>query len=176
MRKKELSRNFVFLVVALTFIPWLCQGSTGALANAAFLKLQSLAGDWEGKDEQGKQVRSSFVPIASDTAVMETLTMPEMHEMVTLYSMDVDSIVLTHYCPTNNQPRMRAMPTAGPINELVFSFQGAANLPDIAVGHEHKLVIRFESSDHITERWTWQSEGKDTDMIVHLARTHSGSK
>jgi hypothetical protein len=73
-------------------------------------------------------VKSSFVPIASDTAVMETLTM-QMDEMVTFYSKDRDSIVLMHYCPTNNQPRMRAVPSAEPITDLVFSFQDAENLP-----------------------------------------------
>ena len=102
--------------------------------------------------------------------------MPEMDEMVTLYSKDRDSIVLMHYCPTNNQPRMRAVPSAEPITELVFSFQGAGNLPDPAVGHEHKLVIRFNDPDHITERWTWQSKEKDTEMIFHLTRTHSARK
>ena len=181
VRNKELSRIFALAIGVLTLVVWLSQGSTGASANAAsandaFSKLQSLAGDWEGKDEQGKQVKSSFVSIAAETAVMETLSLPEMHDMVTLYSMDGNSIVLTHYCPTNNQPRMRSMPTAPPIRELVFSFQGAGNLPDIAVGHEHKLVIRFEDPDHITERWTWRRAGKDTDMIFHLVRTHSERK
>ena len=106
--------------------------------------------------------------------MMETLTMPEMDEMVMLYSKDGDSIVLMHYCPTNNQPRMRAVPTTGPIRELVFSFQGAGNLPDLAVGHEHKLVLRFDDPDHIMERWTWQDKGKDTEMVFRLTRTHSG--
>jgi hypothetical protein len=173
--REKVGRNIVFIVV-ITAISCISQGSTGSAANAAFQKLQALAGDWQGKDDSGKAVKSSFVPIASDTAIMETLAMPEMDEMVTLYSKDRDSIVLMHYCPTNNQPRMRALPSTEPITELAFSFQGAGNLPDPAVGHEHKLVIRFDDEDHITERWTWQSKGKDTEMIFHLTRTHSARK
>jgi hypothetical protein len=173
MKNGQFYRSFLLVAVAL-MAGWLCQGRTGTPADAAFTKLKSLAGNWEGKDEQGKQVKSSFVEIASGTAVMETLTMAEMDAMVTLYSLDVNSIVLMHYCPTNNQPRMRAMPSGTPIKELVFSFQGAGNLPDSTVGHEHKVVIRFEDSDHITERWTWRKEGKDTDIIYHLVRTHAG--
>jgi len=182
MRKRKLTRNFAFLTIVLTVILWETKATTRASAdsrasaNDAFRKLQSLEGDWEGKDEEGEQVKSRFVSIASQTAVMETLTMPKEHDMVTLYSMDGDSIILMHYCPTNNQPRMRATPTVPPVKELVFSFQGAGNLPDIAVGHEHKLVIRFEDADHITERWTWRKAGKDTDMIFHLVRTHPGSR
>jgi hypothetical protein len=152
-----------------------CVQAVRAPVIAAFQKLQSLAGDWQGKDEQGNSVKSTFAPIASKTAVMETLTLPGMHGMVTLYSVDIDSIALIHYCPTNNQPRMRAVPPAGPIKELVFSFQGAGNLRDLAAGHEHKLVIRFVDRDHIVEQWTWRREGKDTETVLNLVRTHSGA-
>jgi hypothetical protein len=145
------------------------QAASQASARDAFKKIQSLAGQWEGKDEQGSPVKSKFVAVASDTAVMETLSMARMEEMVTLYSLDVDSIVLTHYCPTNNQPRMRAAPTDN-TNQLEFVFTGAGNLPDGDVGHEHKLVIQFTDKDHITEHWTWRRNGKDTEMVYQLAR------
>jgi hypothetical protein len=142
--------------------------------TAAFQKLQSLEGDWEGKDEQGKAVKTNFRRIASNTAVMETLALSGMDEMVTLYSLDGDAIVLLHYCPSNNQPRMRAIPAPGDVKELVFSFQGAGNLPSLAIGHEHKLVIQFQDKDHITEDWTWLQNGKNTEMVYHFARK-SGS-
>jgi hypothetical protein len=96
-----------------------------------------------------------------------------LEEMVTLYNVDGDSISLIHYCPTNNQPRMRAIPSEGAIKELTFSFQGAGNLPSEATGHEHELVIRFEDNDHITEEWTWRKNGKDTPMIYHFTRKKS---
>lgn len=146
-------------------------GQAGSVLSAreAFRKIQSLAGEWEGKDEQGSPVKSRFLPVASNTAVMETLSMAGMEEMVTLYSLDIDSIVLTHYCPTNNQPRMRAVPTEN-TNQLEFAFTGAGNLADSTVGHEHKLVLQFTDENHITERWTWRRNGKDTEMVFRLAR------
>lgn len=107
---------------------------------------------------------------------METLTLPGMDEMLTLYSVDANSVVLVHYCPTNNQPRMRAFPSAGDLRELVFEFSGAGNLLDVAAGHEHKLVIQLEDRDHITERWTWRKSGKDTEMVLHLVRTPPTNK
>lgn len=138
--------------------------------SAGFKKLQSLAGEWEGKDEQGNPVKSSFKLIVSNTAVMETLSASGTDEMVTLYSIDGDSIALLHYCPTNNQPRMRATPPEGDIKELVFTFQGAGNLPSLETGHEHKLVIEFQDKDHIIERWTWRAKGKDMDFVYHFSR------
>jgi len=105
---------------------------------------------------------------------METLAMSGMDEMVTLYSIDGDTVVLLHYCPTNNQPRMRATPVAGDVKKLEFTFEGAGNLPSLDAGHEHKLVIEFQDNDHIVEHWTWRKNGKDTEMTFHLARKNKG--
>jgi hypothetical protein len=139
-------------------------------ATAAFQKLRGLGGEWEGTDEQGNKVKTSFKLIAGETAVMETLDASGMDEMVTLYSVDGDGIALLHYCPTNNQPRMRAIPPAGEIRQLVFEFQGVGNLPNLSIGHEHKLVMEFPDKDHLIEHWTWRRNGKDTEMVYHFAR------
>jgi len=144
--------------------------SASSFTTAAFKKLQSLAGDWEGKDEHGMAVKTSFKVVAGDTAVIETIAPSGMEEMVSLYSMDHDSIALVHYCPTDNQPRMRATPAAQEIKELDFEFQGAANLKSPSAGHQHHLVLQFEDADHITETWTWRQDGKDTPMVFHLTR------
>jgi hypothetical protein len=65
---------------------------------------------------------------------------------------------------------MRAVPTSGDVRELTFAFQGATNLPDLKLGHEQKMVIQFQDSDHIVERWTWRKNGKDTEMIYAFTR------
>jgi hypothetical protein len=137
---------------------------------AVFKKLQSLAGDWEGKDEKGQPVKTNFKAIVSNTGVLETLSPSGMEEMVTVYSLDGDGIALIHFCPTNNQPRMRAVPAGDDVKELAFDFQGAGNLPSPAAGHQHHLVLRFEDADHITETWTWRQNGTDMPMVFHLAR------
>jgi len=139
-------------------------------AAEAFQKMRSLAGEWQGKDEHGNEVKSNFKPMISNTVVMETLDVAGMEEMLTMYSVDGNGISLLHYCPTNNQPHMRAVPASSNVKELVFSFLDAGNLPSIAVGHEHKMVMEFDDLDHITERWTQRRNGKDTEMIYHLAR------
>jgi len=138
--------------------------------QAAFKRVMTLEGDWEGKDADNKPVHSSFKPVASGTALMETLSPSGMEEMLSLYSIDGDGIQLAHYCPTNNQPRMRALPPGGEPQVLDFQFTGAGNLPDPAVGHQHRMVIRFEDADHITETWTWRHGSQDTPMVFHLAR------
>jgi hypothetical protein len=142
----------------------------GTHSATAFKKLQSLAGNWEGKDAHGMAAKTSFKVLASGTAVMETLSPSDMEEMVTLYSIDGDGIALVHYCPTNNQPRMRVLPDSEDIKELSFDFEGAGNLKSPSTGHQHHLVIRFEDADHITETWTWRQDNKDIPMLFHFTR------
>jgi hypothetical protein len=138
--------------------------------DGAFHKMMSLKGDWAGTDADGKPVRSSFKPVISDTTIMETLSPSGMEEMLSLYSIDGDGIQLNHYCPTNNQPRMRAVPDTADPKELDFQFTGGGNLPDVSVGHQHRLIIRFEDADHITESWTWRQGTHDMPMVFHLSR------
>lgn len=139
-------------------------------AESAFKKLQSLAGQWEGKDAHGMAAKTSFEALASGTAVLERLDVSGMEEMVTLYSVDGDGIALVHYCPTNNQPRMRVVPASNDIQELSFDYQGAGNLKSPTAGHQHHLTIHFDDADHITETWTWRADGKDTPMVFHFTR------
>ena len=158
------------LGIALLTPLWGSGTLAAGVTAAAFRKLQSLAGDWEGKDEQGNMVRSNFKLMVSGTAVMETLNHSGVDEMVTFYTVDGDRIALLHFCPTNNQPRMRATPDSDDFKELVFEFQGAGNLKSPAEGHQHRLVLRFEDANHITETWTWRQNDKDTLMLFHLTR------
>jgi len=137
-------------------------------AANAFKKLQSLQGDWESSGEHPS--KTNFKVVVADTTVMETLAAHGMEEMLTLYTVDRDGIALVHYCPTNNQPRMRAVPQSDDVKELVFQFTGAGNLPELSMGHENKLVMRFEDENHITEEWTWRKNGKDNVTVYHFVR------
>jgi hypothetical protein len=137
----------------------------------AFKKLQALAGDWEGKDDSGMEAKTNFKLLVAGTTVMETLAAQGTEEMLTLYTVDRDGIALVHYCPTNNQPRMRAAPKPGDVKELDFQFNGAGNLPDLAMGHEQRLVLRFNDESHIREEWTWRRNGKDQVTVYKFARS-----
>ncbi len=149
----------------------------GARSIAAFQKIKSLAGrgkaeQWEGKDQDGSPAQTSFAVVVAGTAVLETLRESGMEEMLTVYSVDGDGIALVHFCPTNNQPRMRAIPASsdGDIQQLEFLFRDAGNLPTPSTGHQQKLLLTFEDKDHITETWTWRSQGKDSLTTIHFTR------
>jgi len=174
IKKKNLSatlRLTSMLVTLLTVTPSHAQTPASATpAELAFQRLQSLAGEWEGKDEHGMAVRTVFQSSISRTVIMEMLTPSGIPPMMTLYSLDGNGIAIVHYCPTNNQPRMKAVPGGGALTELLFSFIDAGNLATPETGHEHKLVIHFEDGDHITETWTWHESGQDHDQVFHFSR------
>jgi len=169
-----MTRNVASAVLAfLALLAPLSVAQTPNNAASTFHKLQALAGDWEGKDDSSDPVKTKFELVAGNTAVMETLEMSGMEQMLTLYTVDGDGIALVHYCPTNNQPRMRSVPASASVTELVFSFQSATNLPDPSIGHEQRLVLQFRGADQIVERWTWRKNGKDTEMIYNFTRSRS---
>ena len=165
IRKKQTTVAVLLLVVAIT------ARAEDPPALPAFKKLQALVGGWEGTDERGMKVKTAFELAVANTTVVENLVLHGMEGMLTLYTVDGDGIALVHFCPTNNQPRMRAVPKSTAADELDFQFTGAGNLPELNIGHEQRLVLRFKDQNHITERWTWQSGGKDHIFVYEFART-----
>ncbi len=134
--------------------------------NPAFDQMKSLVGNWEGTTPTGK-VNLSFRMISNGTALMENMDMgPE--NMVTTYYPDGESVMLTHYCGANNQPRMKAEKWDG--NTMTFTFVDATNLSSGDSGHMHKLAMTIKDQDHITETWTWMEKGQEQAHTFELAR------
>lgn len=147
-------------------ILWIGLASTTANAagkesNAAeaFARLKTLAGNWEATSSRGKAT-SSYEVISSGNAVVEHVRVPNEDEMLTVYHLDGNKLVLTHYCTAGNQPHMQAEPYDAASNQLVFDFAGGGNLSDPNVGHMHNVVFKFASADEFAAKWTFQENGK----------------
>ncbi len=132
-------------------------------STPGFEKLKSLTGEWQAKTKDGQSVKTSYKLVSNGSALMETLEMGKKGEgtMVTVYHLDGNKLMMTHYCSANNQPRMKAQPAAGEIKSLAFSYVDATNLAPPDSGHMHKLVITFQDDKHMTQEWTWREYGKD---------------
>jgi hypothetical protein len=154
------------LGAAIATVLWL--GLAGTVANAAgkesnaaeaFAKLKTLAGNWEATSSRGK-VTTSYEVISNGSAVVEHINVPSEEEMLTVYHLDGNRLVLTHYCTAGNQPHMQAEPYDAASNQLVFDFAGGGNLSDTNVGHMHNAVFKFVSADEFAAKWTFQENGK----------------
>lgn len=132
-------------------------------AEQAFEKLKSLEGEWQGTTRRGNDARLTVQVIAGGHAVMEEFqeTMGErVMSMHTIYHLDGDTLMLTHYCVSNNQPRMRA-DLGGLPEALRFEFLDATNLASPDAGHMHRAMIEFQGSDRIVNAWTYRKDGED---------------
>ncbi|HEV8231037.1 MAG TPA: hypothetical protein VGQ75_01710 [Thermoanaerobaculia bacterium] len=140
-------------------------------ANPAWEKMKSLVGEWEGTMSHGDQtmpVRVSYALVSSGTSLMERLTTPDGHDMVTMYYPDGSRVMMTHYCSEGNQPRMRAEASSGDV--VAFSFVDATNLATPQAEHMRKLVVKFQDADHFTQEWTHSKAGKEETGVFKYTR------
>ena len=134
-------------------------------ARLAFDRFRQLDGVWEGRSTKGWVERTSFKTIAGGSCVMETSFDAHPNEtMVTMFHMDGEQLVLTHYCVSKNQPRMRADQISPDGSQLTFTFLDGANIPTRDRGHMDKAVFKFESPDRMSSQWTWYQNGKEQWM------------
>lgn len=89
---------------------------------------------------------------------MEDLFPGTSHEMITMYHLDGDALVLTHYCAMGNQPRMR-LSSATP-GELRFDFAGGSNMNADKDTHVHAGFIKFLGQNRLQAEWAVYRDGK----------------
>ena len=127
-------------------------------AKAAFQQLKALAGQWESGGPSGDKVVVTYRVASGGSVVMEDLFPGTAHEMITMYHLDGDALVLTHYCAMGNQPRMR-LSSASP-GELRFDFAGGSNLDAAKDAHVHAGLIKFLGPNRLEAEWAVYQGGK----------------
>ena len=128
-------------------------------AAAAFARLKGLSGQWEAPIKDGVK-SASYEVISGGSAVVERDTMDGMPPMLTVYYLDGDRLLLTHYCMAGNQPRMQARRFNPDSGELKFDFLDATNLANPNAGHMHDATLRLVDNDHFSESWDFYLNGK----------------
>ena len=138
------------------------QGNQPAPSRAAFDKLKSLVGEWEGKaNHNGKEMSSttSFRLVSDGSALMSLLNSGIPEEMVTMFHMDGADLLATHYCAVHNQPRLRFVATSDP-SVVAFEFKDATNLASPDAPHMVGLKITLVDGNHHWEDWTFLANGE----------------
>ena len=134
-------------------------------------KVKSLAGEWDGYGmEAGKRVPThvSVRPTGDGSAMMHVIDAGTPHEMVTMFAMDKNDLLATHYCSAHNQPRLLAQPGGDP-SRIVFDFKDGTNIRP-GDGYMKRLAVTFVDADHHNEEWSYDENGKVTAMTFMLTR------
>lgn len=136
--------------------------SSGELARQTFERFKKLEGSWKGRSTKGWTEAITFKAIAQGSVVHESSFDAHPNEtMATMYYLDGDRLLLTHYCVSKTQPRLQATAFEEGGRKVTFSFLDATNLSSRDKGHMDKVVVNFIDDDHFTSRWTWYQAGKE---------------
>ena len=137
-------------------------------AQKVFSRFKSMVGTWQGKSADGEASKVTYKLMGGGTTVMAESHMGS-EDMTSMFYVDGDRLLMTHFCPSGNQPRMTA--TISPDLKMVsFDFLDATNLAGPQAGHMHRAVYLFSDPDHYSEEWTWKKEGRDTKFHYEMQR------
>ncbi|NUO81446.1 hypothetical protein HUU05_15320 [candidate division KSB1 bacterium] len=158
-------QRVVWLWLAMTVTAYAQAQHAHTEAQAAFARFKKLVGKWQGTSTKGWEEVVHFKTIARGSVVVENSFDAHPNEtMMTMFHLDNDRFMLTHYCVAGSQPRLAATAFEEDGRKITFTFLDATNLPSRDKGHMDKAVFHFLDDNHFTAQWTWYQEGKENWM------------
>ena len=142
---------------ALTFGCFAQEHMTPLKPSPQFEQMKKLLGKWEGT-YQGHKGTVEFRMTGGGSAIMEIMADGTPYEMITMYHMDGDRFLATHYCAAHNQPRMQAVSSSEP-NVVEFKYLDGTNIQS-GYMHMDNVKITIADADHHKELWTSTQDGK----------------
>lgn len=150
-------------------------------AASAMAFLTTTAGEWApgtgGQHEHGGAAApagsaANIVAVrtkAAGSAVVHTYRAGTPGEMETVFHMDGDRLLLTHYCALQNAPVLRFEKSDKP-GELKFVFQGGTNFDPKVDAHLHESTFQIKDKDTLEQHSTVFANGKanpDLRSVLH---------
>jgi len=157
----------VRIAVTLLFVFVTSAAFAASAAQKSFEELKALDGTWEGKSLNGQPLEVAYRVTSNGSAIMSEIKGKE--DMISMFNLDGDRVLLTHYCAVGNQPRMVA--SASPDGKtFTFDFVDATNLPTPDAAHMIRMVLAMPDANHHTEEWTFSDHGKEHREVFDLRR------
>jgi hypothetical protein len=142
-------------------------------AASAMAFLTTTSGDWVSGSAQhehggtapaGNRGVVSVKTKAAGSAVVHTYAQGTPGEMETVFHMDGDQLLLTHYCALQNAPVLKFVKTNKP-GELRFEFHGGTNFDPAIDAHLHESTFVIKDKDTIEQSSTVHAGGKANPEI-----------
>ncbi len=142
-------------------------------SQEAFARLKTLAGSWVGQlttfpsspDHDGSFAQFSMRVTSRGNALAHELSLAGIPDHpLSMFYVDDDDLILTHYCDAGNRPRMVGkISPDGKTLEFDFVELSGGN----EYGHMHSAVFTFIDENHHTEDWTYMMPG-DKPVRAHF--------
>ena len=155
--------------------------STAAFAQSdaqkSFDQLKALSGVWEGKVTTdmpvAPSIQNSLMHVTLRTtsrgnALLHEMTSSGPDDPITMFYLDENRLLLTHYCDAGNRPRMEGKLSPDG-KTLEFSFLDVAGSNQHQ--HMHHAKFTFIDANHHTEDWVFMLGDKAVHAHFDLRRT-----
>jgi hypothetical protein len=154
-------RLFISLIAAFVLLAPHPTHASDSPSHKAYEQLKGMVGIW--KSTNPRNTTSIEVKlIANESALIETWTMSPTRQSMTVYTLDGDRLLATHYCPQGNAPRLLFTRTDD-TGAHHFVLLDGTNLQDPGSSHQHALKIRVEPNGTVTRTETYISNGSTYD-------------
>ena len=138
-------------------------------SEEAFDRLATLNGEWRGEQE-GVKISLIYTLTANGSALMEEFRPESGAVMITMFTVDGDHLIATHYCSAKNQPQMMTSAITDVQKPLAFSLARITGLKSPDDWHNTGLTMIQEDDDHLTQEWTYQSKKKSGKRTFRYTR------
>lgn len=159
--------------------------STPSDPEKSFTLLKALAGSWRASVTTDPPLANmgngSFTQVSLRVTSRGHALVEEMHEAgkpedptrydhpLTMFYLDGDQLLLTHYCDAGNRPRMAArISPDGKTVEFDFLDLSGSN----AYGHMYHALFTLVDANHHIEEWTYMMAG-EKPLKAHLELTRA---
>lgn len=159
---------FSTLLVLAAFCQVSAAQTETTTASQQFDEMKSLTGRWKPHDSTSGNFFVEFEMTASESVLVEKWLYKDALHSMTVYHLDGDSMIATHYCPQGNQPRLASVP-GNPSGEIYFIFRDATNLDKSAQSYQVELGFSFNREDGSvlrTETYESESGREPSEMIL----------
>jgi hypothetical protein len=168
------SISILWLVVAVLpgATPMSAQGESRETLSsvAVFKQLASLVGEWQAIQD-GVPIKETYTLTANGTALMSETKPANSPPMITMFTVDGDHLIATHYCVAGNQPQMvTGVPGDLEKDGLTFSLVRVTGMKTPDDWHNTGLTLTLDDKDHMTQRWTYLYKGKTGTTVFHYVR------
>ena len=138
-------------------------------SEEAFDRLATLKGQWSGEQE-GVKISLIYTLTANGSALMEEFRPERGAVMITMFTVDGDHLIATHYCSAKNQPQLMTSAITDVQKPLAFSLARISGLKSPDDWHNTGLTVIQEDNDHLTQEWTYQSKEKSGKRTFRYTR------
>lgn len=138
-------------------------------AQTAFTKMKdTLTGEWQQEGDKESNLIIQFNTTANASVLVETWLYKGKPHSLTLYHMDHEKVIATHYCPQGNQPRMAS--TQLTPDSIEFDFIDATNLSSPDSSHQHSLGFTYIDNKLVEREETYLKDKEESPSMLRLVK------